>query len=135
MEILGIIGYLLILFTIIIFIITIALYINLYNKKKHYKETEGVIIDIKEQEENDAMNDYGANTKLIIPIISYIVDGREYQHAGGYKTDMKIGNKIKVLYDIKNPQKCVTSFEIIFAPVVLTILTIAFFIASIILVL
>lgn len=119
MEILSFIKIIFMLISLTLFIITIALCINSYIKKKNYRETYGIIIDIKKQSKPGELN------YVLIPTIQYNVDGKEYIRVwGAFNPKMKIGDKIKVLYSIKDPNKCVSVFGTYLPPIILAITTI-----------
>ena len=119
MEVLSFIKIIFMLISLTLFIITIALCINSYIKKKNHKETYGIIIDIKKQSKPGELN------YVLIPTIQYNVNGKEYIRIGGaFNPKMKVGDKIKVLYSIKDPNKCVSYFGIYLPPIILAITTI-----------
>ena len=112
-------------------VITIILYIHSIRKLKIYKETEGTIIDFKENTMKMRLNSY--ENKAISPVVSYRVGENEYEMLGNYySTSMKKGDKVKILYNIENPSKSTIKNRLYLAPLILSILTICSFVIFII---
>ncbi len=117
---------------IIFLIITIILIIKLIKRNKEYIEDVGTITDFHKSTNEMRLNDY--ETEAISPIITYEVNGIKYDFIGNYySTTMRIGDKIKIMYNKNNPKKVTTKKGLNLAVVILGVFTIISFIALIVL--
>ncbi len=115
---------LLIVVSLILMTITVILVINCYRKLKNYKECVGVIINFYEGT-SLASDNFGQ--KMISPIISYTVNGKNYEFIGNYcSTSMKVGQEIKILYNKENPAKATIKDGLYFAPIITGSLAVLF---------
>lgn len=117
-----------IIIPILFLIITVMLIIKLLKQKREFREQDGVIIDFYENNNELRLKDY--EHKKTSPIISYEVNGNKFEFVGNYySTTMKKGDKIKIVYNTKNPKQAKVKNGLIFAIIILSIFTISSFIA------
>lgn len=120
-----------IIIPLILIIVTAFLISNMNKKNANYAETEGTIVDIFET--TAAIKLSSGEHKAISPVIKFSVADKEYEFIGKYySTSMKIGSKVKVLYDEKNPENASIKSGLVFAPMITGILAIVFIIPIII---
>lgn len=110
------------IFFILIAIVLIVLsLIGLTKEDEEYLSTEGTIVNIEEYydpiEEESEYSTY----------IDYEVQGKEYKNVeyGAYNSDMKIGDKVEVLYSPNNPELIQTPNHKVVPYIVLAISLIA----------
>lgn len=117
---------------IIFLIITIILIIKLIKRNKEYVEGVGTITDFHKNTSEMILNDY--ETEAISPVITYEVNGTKFDFIGNYySTTMKVGDKIKIMYNQNNPKEATTKKGLNLAVVILGTFTIISFIVLIIL--
>lgn len=115
----------------ILFVVTVVLVVNSNRKLKTYGECTGSIIGFYESIAlGSGVSD---SNKRISPVVSYTVDGKEYQFIGNYfSTNMKTGQEIKVMYHKAEPEKATIREGLYVAPMILGVLTLTFTVAYII---
>ena len=97
--------------------VTVLLIINGVNKKKKWNECIGIIADFYENTSVMRLNSY--ETTAISPVVSYEVDGQKYDFIGNfYSTNMKVGQKLNVLYDKNNFSKATIKKGLYIAPMI-----------------
>lgn len=107
-------------------IVTIILIIKLVRRNKKYVESVGIITDFHKNTSEIRLNDY--ETEAISPIITYEVNGTKFEFIGNYySTNMKVGDKIKIMYKTSNPKEVTTKKSLNFAIVILGLFTIISF--------
>lgn len=117
---------------IIFLIITIILIIKLIKRNKEYVEGVGTITDFHKNTNEMRLNDY--ETEAISPVITYEVNETKFDFIGNYySTTMKIGDKIKIMYNQNNPKEATTKKGLNLAVVILGTFTIISFIVLIVL--
>ena len=117
---------------IIFLIITIILIIKLIKRNKEYVEGVGTITDFHKNTNEMRLNDY--ETEAISPGITYEVNETKFDFIGNYySTTMKIGDKIKIMYNQNNPKEATTKKRLNLAVVILGAFTIISFIVLIVL--
>ena len=117
---------------IIFLIITIILIIKLIKRNKEYVEGVGTITDFHKNTNEMRLNDY--ETEAISPVITYEVNETKFDFIGNYySTTMKIGDKIKIMYNQNNPKEATTKKRLNLAVVILGAFTIISFIVLIVL--
>ena len=117
---------------IIFLIITIILVIKLVKRNKEYVEGIGIITDFHKNTNEMRLNGY--ETEAVSPVITYEVNGTKYDFIGNYySTTMKVGDKIKIMYNQNNPKEATTKKGLNLAVVILGAFTIISFIVLIIL--
>lgn len=117
---------------IIFLIITIILIIKLIKRNKEYVEGIGTITDFHKNTNEMRLNDY--ETEAISPVITYEVNETKFDFIGNYySTTMKIGDKIKIMYNQNNPKEATTKKGLNLAVVILGAFTIISFIVLIVL--
>lgn len=117
---------------IIFLIITIILIIKLIKRNKEYVEGVGTITDFHKNTNEMRLNDY--ETEAISPVITYEVNETKFDFIGNYySTTMKIGDKIKIMYNQNNPKEATTKKGLNLAVVILGAFTIISFIVLIVL--
>lgn len=115
---------------IIFLIITITLIIKLIKRNKEYVEDVGTITDFHKNTNEMRLKDY--ETEAISPVITYEVNGTKYDFIGNYySTTMKVGDKIKIMYNQNNPKEATTKKGLNLAVVILGTFTIISFIVLI----
>ena len=80
----------------VIFILSIVF---IFAPKKQMLETRGTIVEIEEWRDVDDNYQYTV-------YIDYRANGKKFEHAefGSYNSSMKVGDKVVVLFDPKNPE-------------------------------
>ena len=117
---------------IIFLIITIILIIKLIKRNKEYVEGVGTITDFHKNTNEMRLKDY--ETEAISPVITYEVNGTKFDFIGNYySTTMKIGDKIKIMYNQNNPKEATTKKGLNLTVVILGAFTIISFIVLIVL--
>ena len=117
---------------IIFLIITIILIIKLIKRNKEYVEDVGTITDFHKNTNEMRLKDY--ETEAISPVITYDVNGTKFDFIGNYySTTMKIGDKIKIMYNQNNPKDATTKKGLNLTVVILGAFTIISFIVLIVL--
>lgn len=117
---------------IIFLIITIILIIKLIKRNKEYVEGVGTITDFHKNTNEMRLNDY--ETEAISPVITYEVNETKFDFIGNYySTTMKIGDKIKIMYNQNNSKEATTKKGLNLAVVILGAFTIISFIVLIVL--
>lgn len=117
---------------IIFLIITIILIIKLIKRNKEYVEGVGTITDFHKNTNEMRLKDY--ETEAISPVITYEVNGTKFDFIGNYySTTMKIGDKIKIMYNQNNPKDATTKKGLNLTVVILGSFTIISFIVLIVL--
>lgn len=117
---------------IIFLIITIILIIKLIKRNKEYVEGVGTITDFHKNTNEMRLKDY--ETEAISPVITYEVNGTKFDFIGNYySTTMKIGDKIKIMYNQNNPKDATTKKGLNLTVVILGAFTIISFIVLIVL--
>lgn len=115
---------------IIFLIITITLIIKLIKRNKEYVEDVGTITDFHKNTNEMRLKDY--ETEALCPVITYEVNGTKYDFIGNYySTTMKVGDKIKIMYNQNNPKEATTKKGLNLAVVILGTFTIISFIVLI----
>lgn len=115
---------------LILLVITVLLIISGTNKLKQYGECTGTIVGIFENTSGPFVD---AGEKRVSPIVSYSVNGQNYEFIGNYySTNMVVGQEVKVLYNKDNHAKASIKTGIFFAPIITGALTIVFIIPIII---
>ena len=117
---------------IILLIATICLSVNSHKKLNNFSECVGTIVDFYE---NTSELRVGTEaTKAISPIIVYSVGGKEYKFTGNYcTTSMKVGDKVKVMYDNNNHSRATLKTGLYVAPLITGGLTLFFGLAYVVL--
>ncbi len=101
-------------------LVTIGLAVRGSKKLRHGVECTGTITEFYR-----STNSRGQGT--IAPMISYTIHGYTNEFVGNcYWTSMRVGNKIKLLYDESDPSKVSIKAALYMAPMISGILT-AFF--------
>lgn len=110
---------------VILFVITVILGVNSGIKLKTYHECTGTIVGFYE---TNAPETYDSDAhKTVSPVVSYTVDGKNYEFIGSfYSTDMKVGKEISILYHNEDPSNATMKSGLYFAPAVLGSLTLFF---------
>lgn len=117
---------------IIFLIITIILIIKLIKRNKKYVEGVGTIADFHKNTNEMRLSDY--ETEAVSPVITYEVNGTKFDFIGNYySTTMKVGDKIKIMYNQNNPKDATTKKGLNLAVVILGVFTIISFIVLIVL--
>lgn len=112
---------------LILLIVTVILIVNSSNKLKHYEQCTGVITGFYENK--SAVRVDVGETKAVSPIVSYQVDGRQYQFtANYYSTNMKVGQEVKVLYNMDDHSKASIQTGLYVGPLITGCLTLFFII-------
>lgn len=100
---------------VIMFIISITLFLKGYYKIKKCNILTGEIINVKKRQ--DRMD---VEVDIISPIIKYSINGKEYVFEGNYcSPKSKIGDKIEILYDKNNPEKVSVKKGLFIAPIII----------------
>jgi len=116
---------------IILFIISISLFIKDNTKSKKYITTIGEIIDIKKRTGYTVDNDIYT---VLSPTIKYNVNNHDYYFNGFYANkNMQVGEKLEILYDKNNPENACVKKGMFIAPIITGGIAILFLIALIIL--
>lgn len=114
-----------IIIPVILFVVTVILGANSAIKLKTYHKCTGTIVGFYETA-SPGNSDSDAH-KDISPVISYTVDGKDYEFVGNYySTSMKVGQEISIVYPIENPADATIQEGLYFAPAVLGGLTLIF---------
>lgn len=120
-------GFLKLFFIIptILFVVTVILSVNSSMILKTYHKCTGTIVGFCETTAPGNM-DSDAN-KTISPVVSYTVDGEDYEFIGNYySTSMKVGQEITALYHNEDPSNAIIKSGLYVAPAVLGALTLFF---------
>lgn len=89
---------------IILLIVTIVLCVNANKKLSTYGECQGTIVELVKT--RDRIRSANRSNDVISPVVVYQVNGRQYQFTGNYySTSMKVGDSVKVMYDLSNHSK------------------------------
>lgn len=101
--------------------VTVALVLYGSRKRKNYNEATGVIVKFRVGT-SPAASEIGE--KRFSPIVSYTVNGQNYEFVGNYcSTGMKAGQKIDLLYNPEEPSKAIIKKGLYVAPMITGALT------------
>ena len=115
---------LLILVDVILSLFAIFLVYKLVKRLTTYVECEGNIVDFRKKDSTLFDNE---PITLVSTKISYNVNGNDYEFFGNYyNPSMKVGDKIKILYNKNNVKKATVKKGIFVAPVIVSILALFF---------
>ena len=122
----------LILFGIVIailFLVTVFLVVNATRKLKNYDRCMGVIERFWERKAPASE----PGRTLISPIVSYTVNGKNYEFVGDYgSVQMKIGQEIELLCDREDPSKVTIKKGLYVAPLITGVIALGFSVAFVI---
>lgn len=122
MKLVDFIFIVMIFVAIILAMVTIILIINAIKKNKNYIICEGTIVDFYENDSSLRVGD--DPVKAISPVIYFKVKEKEYKFTGNYcNSTMKVGDKIKILYNKNNPNKATIKQGLFIAPIITGALT------------
>lgn len=110
---------------LILLTVTIGLVVSRTNKMKRFNECVGVITGFYENTLETRVGSY--ETKAISPVVSYSVNGEKHEFIGNYySTNMKVGNRVNVLYDKNDCSKATIKNGLHLAPIITGGLTVLF---------
>ena len=106
---------------IILTIVTLITFYNLYQKKKYWAECRGTITGFKYVKR---MKNTGDSAE-ISPVINYEINGNCYELVGNYySTSMREGMDVKLLYKKDDHNKATVKTGVYIAPIILSIITV-----------
>lgn len=116
---------------IILTIVTVILCVNGTKKRSTYKECNGIITRFYENSTEGALGSY--ESVSVSPVVEYIVNGARYEFVGKfYSTNMKVGQKITVLYNPNDPSIASIKSGTLFAPIITGVLAVVFLIPAVV---
>ena len=117
------VGIMLIIFGVVMFVIN--------NKNQDYIKIEATVIDVKEEE--DIVTDGDSNhTSITYNVtLNYIVDDKEYTGTLDNVSKQKVGDKIVIYYNPKDPNQ-ITQTKSLILPIIIIVAGIASLTAGII---
>ena len=116
-------GLILIIFGIVVFVITL-------NNQKFIK-IEATITNVEETQETN-VDDDGTNTTTVYnATVNYIVDGKEYTQTLDNVSKCKVGDKMDIYYNPKDPNQ-ITQTKSLILPIVIIVAGIASLVGGII---
>lgn len=117
-----------IIVNIILFVVSITLFIKGLYKNKNYNTLTGEIISLKKRQD---MSD--VEIDIISPVIKYLVNDKEYIFEGKYcSPKSKVGDKIEIFYDKNNPEIVSVKKGLFIAPIITGGIAIVFLVGLII---
>lgn len=109
-------------------IVPVILGVNSSQKLKTYSECTGTIVRFYETTAPGKVDP--DEHKTVSPVISYTVDGKNYEFIGNYySTDMKVGQEISILYHNEDHSNATIKKGLYVAPIILGALTLLFTLA------
>ncbi len=110
----------------LLLVVTVILIVNNSHKLKNQNECTGIIE--KFCKSTSPLCETGE--KIFSPVVSYTVNGRKYEFIGNYcSTRMKVGEKIRILYNPEDPSKATIKGGLYAAPMITGALTLFFTLA------
>ena len=120
---------LLILVDVILSLFAMFLVYKLIKRLTTYIECDGNIVGFRKKD--STLVDSESIITVVSTKISYNVNGIDYEFFGNYyNPSMKIGDKIKILYNKNNVKKVTVKKGIFVAPVIVSILALYFIIGT-----
>ncbi len=117
------VGIMLIIFGVVMFVIN--------NKNQDYIKIEATVIDVKEEEDIVTDSD-GNHTSIIYNVtLNYTVDDKEYTGTLDNVSKQKVGDKIVIYYNPKDPNQ-ITQTKSLILPIIIIVAGIASLTAGII---
>lgn len=117
---------------LILLIITVLFSVNAIKKNNSYVKGMGTIVSFYEERSEAKISD-DAN-RMISPVITYNVNGKDYKFVGTYYTNsMKIGDTIEIMYEESNPNNATLKAGLYVVPIITGGLTLLFGLGYIIL--
>jgi len=119
----------LIVLLVVVFFITK----NALTKKQHYVQSTGKIVELHEEKSEAKIGSDAYN--MISPVIEYSYNGGNHRVIGNYfSKSMKIGDEIEILVDKNNPENAIVKKGIYIAPIITSVVFVAFLVFYIVLV-
>ena len=116
-------GLILIIFGIVVFVISL--------NNQNYVKIEATVTNVEETQETN-VDDDGTNTTTVYnATVNYTVGGKEYTQTLDNVSKCKIGDKMDIYYNPKNPNQ-ITQSKSLILPIVIIVVGIAAFAGGII---
>ena len=116
-------GLILIIFGIVVFVISL--------NNQNYVKIEATVTNVEETQETN-VDDDGTNTTTVYnATVNYIVDGKEYTQTLDNVSKCKVGDKMDIYYNPKDPNQ-ITQTKSLILPTVIIVAGIATFAGGII---
>ena len=105
-------GLILIIFGIVVFVITL--------NNQNYIKIEATVVNVEETQETNVDND-GTNiiTTIYNATVNYIVDGKEYTQTLDNVSKCKVGDKMDIYYNPKDPNQITQTKSLILPSVII----------------
>ena len=109
-------GLLFIIFGIVMFVITL--------NNQNYIKIEATVTNVQEAQETNVDSDGTTTTTVYNATVNYVVDGKEYTQTLDNVSKCKVGDKIDIYYNPKNPNQ-ITQTKSLILPIVIIVAGIA----------
>ena len=109
-------GLLFIIFGIVMFAITL--------NNQNYIKIEATVTNVQEAQETNVDSDGTTTTTVYNATVNYVVDGKEYTQTLDNVSKCKVGDKMYIYYNPKNPNQ-ITQTKSLILPIVIIVAGIA----------
>ena len=109
-------GIILIIFGVVMFVIN--------TKNQNYIKIEATVTDVREEQETNTDEDGTSTTTIYNVTVTYTVDGKEYTGDLNNVSKQKVGDKIDIYYDPKDPSH-ITQTKSLILPIAIIVAGIA----------
>lgn len=109
-------GLILIIFGIVVFVITL--------NNQNYVKIEATVTNVEETQETNVDSDGTNTTTVYNATVNYIVDGKEYMQTLDNVSKCKVGDKMDIYYNPKDPNQ-ITQTKSLILPIVIIVAGIA----------
>ena len=109
-------GLLFIIFGIVMFVITL--------NNQNYIKIEATVTNVQEAQETNVDSDGTTTTTVYNATVNYVVDGKEYTQTLDNVSKCKVGDKMYIYYNPKNPNQ-ITQTKSLILPIVIIVAGIA----------
>ena len=110
------VGLLFIIFGIVMFVITL--------NNQNYIKIEATVTNVQEAQETNVDSDGTTTTTVYNATVNYVVDGKEYTQTLDNVSKCKVGDKMDIYYNPKNPNQ-ITQTKSLILPIVIIVAGIA----------
>lgn len=110
------VGLLFIIFGIVMFFITL--------NNQNYIKIEATVTNVQEAQETNVDSDGTTTTTVYNATVNYVVDGKEYTQTLDNVSKCKVGDKMDIYYNPKNPNQ-ITQTKSLILPIVIIVAGIA----------
>ena len=109
-------GLILIIFGIVVFVISL--------NNQNYVKIEATVTNVEETQETNVDSDGTNTTTVYNATVNYIVDGKEYTQTLDNVSKCKVGDKMDIYYNPKDPHQ-ITQTKSLILPIVIIVAGIA----------